>query len=102
MTCQIGLPAAIILTDLVWVSETFQEDAAPVNLISPCWLKTQMRTATASASVADTVILFFLMMTLQRMKTFFVTPFSQKSIKCINSLFGVILSNFVRMVIRPE
>ncbi|MFM1964114.1 MAG: hypothetical protein RLZZ172_2959 [Bacteroidota bacterium] len=84
MTCQIGLPAAMILTDLVWVSDTFQEGANPAYLTSSCWLKTKMRTATANASAADNDILFFLMMILQRMKLFFVTPFCQKSIECIN------------------
>lgn len=101
MTCQIGLPAAMILTDLVWVSDTFQEGANPAYLTSSCWLKTKMRTATANASAADNDILFFLMMILQRMKLFFVTPFCQKSTECINSLFGAILSNFARMVIQP-
>ncbi len=75
MICQIGLPAAMMLTDLVSVSDIFQTIALPAFLIWPCWLKTQRRMATASASTADNDILFFLMVKLQRIKPFFVTPF---------------------------
>lgn len=102
MICQIGLPAAMILTDLVSVSDTFQTAVVKVFLISCCWLKTQKRMATANASTADNDILVFLMLLLQRIKPFFVTPFLEKSTEWINSLFGTILSNFAQKVIQPK
>jgi hypothetical protein len=58
--------------------------------------------ATANASTADNDILVFLMLLLQRIKPFFVTPFLKKSTEWINSLFGTILSNFAQKVIQPK